>query len=252
MKRWMFVVSGFILACSVTSSAHATAIRSWWATTAVADSYGSSGGHAFYFFDSNLPGAKRFVFDGLGRFDEIDNDMNGTYDEAHLYGTVVSTSGSHPHRKWDVDVWFVASGPGVDSPKKELSSTAYSENGGPVDTDTWRYYTMVTSGLKNSVLTGLDYNSGLTFDLYALPLGNKAPFQIGIGANGKNINFGASSWFSYDVNGQDIFGNTPASGIQADINIDLLHAPEPGTVMLFGVGLLGMVGYTWHRRKRAA
>ncbi len=33
--------------------------------------------------------------------------------------------------------------------------------------------------------------------LLQAPVGSMYPFQIGIGANGKNLHYGASSWFSY-------------------------------------------------------
>jgi hypothetical protein len=42
------------------------------------------------------------------------------------------------------------------------------------------------------------------------------------------------------------------SGQVTSFNATLLPQPEPGTLLLFGTGLLGMFGYGWRRRKQAA
>jgi hypothetical protein len=43
-----------------------------------------------------------------------------------------------------------------------------------------------------------------------------------------------------------------AGGQATSFNATLLPNPEPGTLLLFGTGLLGMFGYGWRRRKQAA
>jgi hypothetical protein len=65
--------------------------------------------------------------------------------------------------------------------------------------------------------------------------------QLGIGANAKSaIDFGASSWlqaYELDADG-DRLGNSLLS--HWDMNIKLVPVPEPATLVLFGIGLLGL------------
>lgn len=163
-----------------------------------------SDGHALW-----LPGiGTDFVFvSGPGSFTE---DSDGT---ARLFGTV--RSASHPTKGFEVDVTLTgrASTPPPGSPKKELKSAAYVESGGPVDTSTWHYYT----GLMGT-LTGIDSYDGASIDLTL----TGAAFQVGEGANGKNLLFGAASWFDWDVTAQPSTGPTLQTTGQGDINIDLI------------------------------
>ena len=64
-------------------------------------------------------------------------------------------------------------------------------------------------------------------------------FQFGNGANAKNPNeFGASAWI-----------NTSKTGAgHWDLNVSLVAVPEPSTIALFGLGLLGM-GFARRRKK---
>jgi len=69
----------------------------------------------------------------------------------------------------------------------------------------WKYYTIQSDGLEleNVIDTG-DHAR-----LWSYPIDGTKPFQIGDGANGKNNNFGASGWISFEhVIGSMIFGNT--------------------------------------------
>lgn len=104
------------------------------------------------------------------------------------------------------------------SPKKDLKDCAYEEDGGPVDTDTWYYYTSYTGTLTG---TG-DYAGAL---LTIVPTG--PAFQVGVGANNKNLKFGASSWFIWTVVTQPTVGDPlPVTG-QGDFNIDIGDCPSP-------------------------
>lgn len=61
------------------------------------------------------------------------------------------------------------------------------------------------------------------------------------------INAGPSLAYSYSLltdlsPGSFIFADDPETGF----------VPEPGTFMLFSIGIIGMIGYGWRRRKKAA
>ncbi|HEY0514519.1 MAG TPA: SdrD B-like domain-containing protein [Thermoanaerobaculia bacterium] len=172
----------------------------------------SSGGQAFWFpgivtdlvFTPN-PGG--FVINGDGT--------------AHLTGSVRSVS--DPTKGFTVDVQFsgfTTTAPSG-SPKKELQSSAYSENGGPVNTATFAYFTAYTG-----TLTGTGSYAGAV-----ITISRTGPaFQIGVGANGKNINFGGSGWFLWTVTSQPTSGNNLQTTGQGDINIDLDDCGTLGSV----------------------
>ena len=164
-----------------------------------------------------------FVFTnatGLGTFTE---NANGT---ATLIGMVVSET--HPNRGWNLNVTLSGKTnnalPG--SPKKELTGSSYSENGGPIDTSTWHYYGEDTNGDSTfmgnfiGVLEGKGLYEGAT--LYLTGFG--ANFQVGEGANGKE----QPSWsvwmvflgcaLSQPTNTRIMLRNSPNHG---DFNIDL-------------------------------
>ncbi|HTQ80697.1 MAG TPA: hypothetical protein VMM92_11920, partial [Thermoanaerobaculia bacterium] len=148
------------------------------------------------------------VFNPNGSFVEL---SDGT---ARITGTLVSSS--HPTQGFQVDFelgGFSGETP-VGSPKKELASSAYINNGGPVDPSTWYFYTQFTGTL---IGTGDFAGASLTFV-------NTGPaFQVGIGANGKNLNFGASAWLKWTVKSQPTHGTAfPVTG-QGDINVDIFN-----------------------------
>eukprot|EP01111_Echinosteliopsis_oligospora_P003812 TRINITY_DN15_c0_g1_i12.p1 TRINITY_DN15_c0_g1~~TRINITY_DN15_c0_g1_i12.p1 ORF type:complete len:754 (+),score=252.09 TRINITY_DN15_c0_g1_i12:1207-3468(+) len=95
------------------------------------------------------------------------------------------------------------------TPHKELPSSSYKENGGSIDTSLWRYYQLTSASIECPTFS----TSIATYEGMDL--------QVGYGANGKNVNFGASAWFEYNntANGQII-----DRGI-LDINVDLICGP---------------------------
>jgi len=124
-------------------------------------------------------------------------------------------------RGFEVDVTFTGrtdvrmSG----SPKKELSRNAYSNRGGPVNIDTWWYYQDL-----NGTLTGLP---GGIYEGAVIKITRRGPnFQLGMGANGKNINMGAATWLNWKVIQQPTNGPTIPNG-KGDFNLDLNPCPEP-------------------------
>ena len=163
--------------------------------------YGGSGAHSFW-----LPGIDAdLVFDPAGSFVE---NGDGT---ARLTGTVHSTA--NPSHSFTVDVQlsgFSAATPSG-SPHLELNSNAYVSNGGPINPANWTYYQ--TWG---GTLTGTGGYAGATISFVRAG----PSFQIGTGANGKNLNFGASGWLNWTVTHQPNQGSLQTTG-QGDVNIDL-------------------------------
>ena len=141
---------------------------------------------------------------------------------ATLTGTIYRAS--HPTWLFDANVTFSGRvDPGAygyapaGSPKRELAPNAYVELGGPVDTNAWRYY-QATSGR----LTGAGALSGALIDLSRMG----PAFQVGVGANGKNVKHGASGWLDVRVKTQPTTGIClPWCGLQGDINIDTAECP---------------------------
>lgn len=109
--------------------------------------------------------------------------------------------------------------PGPDSPKLDLHPDAYIQNGGPVDPATWYYYEDFSG-----TLMGFGLYEGALLEIIRFG----PAWQIGVGANGKNDNFGASAWFTWSVIQQPFNTSFPVAG-QGDFNIDIFVC-EPSTV----------------------
>lgn len=145
-----------------------------------------------------------FRFVSGGQFEER---ADGT---ARLSG--VLQNDVDPLNRWDVVIDFGGrmvpmspAFPPAGSPKKELSASKYVENGGVVDPATWHYYQTIVGRL-----VGLDDNAGVELELV-----RRGPaFQVGVGANGKNTNYGGSGWLDVVEIG------TGAKSV-GDINVDM-------------------------------
>ncbi len=166
-----------------------------------------SGGHAIW-----LPGiGTDFVFDASGSFIER---VDGT---AHLSGVISRKSDDDDcflvdvemsSRKSPGDAGYAPAG----SPKTELGAAAYLENGGTVDTGTWHYYEVV-----NGTLTGCKDYAGAKLDVTRAG----PAFQVGFGANGKNVRYGGSGWLNVTTVSSPKQGPTFPQTLQGDINVDL-------------------------------
>lgn len=169
--------------------------------------YGGNGGHAFW-----LPGiGTDFVFEPGAVFVERGD---GT---AHLSGTLRRTASATQRFETVVELaGRVDPGqpayPPTDSPKKELLSSAYVENGGPIDTATWHYYTST-----DGVLVGLDDYAGARIEFTRMG----PSFQVGLGASGKNLAFGASGWLNAAIVAHPTNGPSFALTSHPDININV-------------------------------
>ncbi len=140
---------------------------------------------------------------------------------ARLTGTLRSVS--DPTKSFTVDVSFsgLTNVAPSGSPKKELQSSAYSENGGPINTATWSYYTAFTG-----TLTGTGSYAGAV-----ITIARTGPaFQIGVGADGKNLHYGGSGWFLWTVTHQPTVGTSFTTTGQGDIDIDLDDCSTLGSV----------------------
>ena len=155
---------------------------------------------------SSATGAN-FVFnaDG-GHFDQF---ADGT---ARLHGTVVNTINAS--EEFVVDLWF----------KNKADWSAWSALGRNYKNDLllacavenhtdWTYYEMVD---EFSTLTGAGALTGTDLYLQHMPSSLYFGFQIGVGANNKNCEFGMSGWFTYE----GFVGAEAVSG-HGDVNVDL-------------------------------
>lgn len=79
-------------------------------------------------------------------------------------------------------------------------------------------------------------------DLWSFPTNLSKPFQVGVGANQKNSNMGATGWLGFKHGG--LTRQSPSS----DILIDLTPVPEPSTVAMLATGVVPAVVF-WSRRR---
>ncbi|QDV04679.1 hypothetical protein Poly30_01720 [Planctomycetes bacterium Poly30] len=168
----------------------------------------TSGDHGFYF-----PGiGTDFVFEGPAPFVE---NPDGT---ARLTGEIYRPN--EPHKRFRVEVDFsgrvdpgMANHPPTDSPKLELKTPYYISSGGMIDPSTWRYYETFSGRAY-----GLDAFAGA--ELYYERMGPS--FQVGPGASGKNVDYGASGWMDVQIVQQPTNGPQLVipPGFHGDINVN--------------------------------
>ena len=173
---------------------------------AESSAFNNSGGHALW-----IPGvAPDLVFYKLGKLVEY---SDGT---AVLSGEVRSASRTDRGFKVEVRMSGRTDVAPTGSPKLELMSSAYAPSG-TVDPSAWYYYTSYTA-----TLTGVGAFEGAVLDVT-----QRGPaWQLGLGANNKNLEFGGSAWLSFTTVQQPSTGATlPASG-EGDFNLSLV-CPAP-------------------------
>ncbi|NNF17401.1 MAG: hypothetical protein HKN70_11695 [Gammaproteobacteria bacterium] len=205
-----------ILGLCFSISANASSVlNSYEVSAAVSDPTYHGGGHQHALY---LPAfASDMVFETGSRF-EIFSDGTGML-------TASAYSLSNTDLMFDVILTFsgLTETAGSMGPKKELQSHAYLENGGPVDTTTWFYFASWTGHLIGD---GEAAEIDLTLE------GRGAPFQWGIGANGKNVEFGGSGWFyAYRQDGSRMTG---------DFNLNAQPVPIPASLPFMIVALASL------------
>ena len=216
----------------------------WDAVEAVSDAYYGPGNHHALWMVGLVGGghARDWFFDAeSGRF--VYDDSTGI---ARLSGSIFNETDTG--LSGDIGFDFQQN-PLGGKPKQELVDGAYTENGGPVDTSTWRNF-----DTTDGSFTGTGALAGLIIDYRQRPAldpddPGRHRGQLGLGASGKNIDFGLSSWFYWSVSGcVDDSGNdgcaplglTLTSQDIGDININLV--PLPAAFWLFGSALVGLCG----------
>ena len=164
----------------------------------------------------------RYVFSPPGTFTENANNT------ATLTGHVESTI--HPGYGWDINFTFTGyttTAPCSTMPMLELEPSCYVPpygTGGPVDPATWHYYTTFTGTLTG---TGNYAGGQLTVTSFM-----NCP-QVGDGASGKNIDYGASGWFEWEVVSQPTnpafhLKSSTTAGRHGDINFNCVGGqPRP-------------------------
>ncbi|EFA76652.1 prespore protein [Heterostelium album PN500] len=184
-------------------------------TSAQLDQFGPAvGGSAITFADPNVPGGFT-TYNFVGNNGNLANNGN----QITITGVISPADGSSVPT-WDVKMVFNKQASGT--PKKELKPNAYAPQG-PVDPNTWQYYAIDPA--QSSFVGHGGSVDGVTMNL--------TPFdgmllQVGVGANGKNVNNGLSGWFScsFSRNGQVFYTSTQV----VDINVDMsCRATQPPT-----------------------
>ncbi|MEM1178476.1 MAG: SdrD B-like domain-containing protein [Acidobacteriota bacterium] len=171
--------------------------------------YNSNGDHALW-----LPGiAKDLVFLDAGQFVEF---SDGT---ATITGTAYRASDFSKGFEVEVQLSGRTDDAPGGSPKQELHWSAYAPDG-PIDPDTWYYYTDFSA-----TLSGVGDWEGAVLDV--TPRG--PAWQMGVGANNKNLDFGASAWLYYTVVQQPTTGVTLEATGQGDFNLSLVCPQVAGT-----------------------
>lgn len=216
MKKLTTLCGMAILLLCAHQHAGATTIAAQYnASAAVSDLtyYSHNHNHALY-----LPGfATDLVFQPGALFTQF---VDGTG-----ILTAQAFSLSAPANGFDVVLHFsglVATSP-TNNPKRELLDNAYSENGGPVDVETWFYYQTWQGTLSG---TGDFAGSELTL------VARGPAFQWGIGASGKNVEFGGSGWFTAMLTGGGEY--------TGDFNLNAQPVPLPAGLPLLVSAMVGM------------
>ncbi len=209
------------------------------AKEAFCDSYGRvcGDGYAFKINNKNIRGGKTeskefTIVDNFG-FLNVDDSNNA----------VLMARISNGVKTYDVYAEFndLSSTP-VTNPKKQLKGKAYTEKGGPVDTNTWQYTgNTSTAGWSGYLLDEGTLNDGFqpadkdaaTFEFSLINSG----FQIGEGANNKNIFFGASAQLQFF----DAINGRKRGGGSLNIDLNPQPVPLPDSLPLFLSATAGLV-----------
>ncbi len=198
-----------------------------------------------------------FLFEEPGRLNVYDD---GT---ASLTGVIYNKGSnqgiSNENKKWDVDIKFNLVEDYEGGLKNPTGNTGVSNQ---YAYDNWSFWEFA----EGSVLTGMGDYEGSEINLYnrAFDQANRAEFlesgkdpkvrgQLGIGANDKNGDLGFSVWFGYNGNvGDTTYTNdSDQNWTKSDINVKLTAVPEPATMSLMSLGMMGLGASVLKRKKES-
>jgi len=147
-----------------------------------------------------------------------------------------------------------------------LANTPFDENGEPLGGASagLSYGYFASTSLQENFGNSLSGATTISFDVHFL-WGQKVTINLGIAAAANTAfkDFSQSADFSHTVRVgsfefRDQFGN-PVTDVTVDAGsgvnpfvTDTAAVPEPGSLTMFGIGVVGLLGYARHRRKQAA
>lgn len=160
-------------------------------------------GHALWLKNNIFPGSSTdFLFEEGADF-QHNQDGTGT-----ITGILYNTN--NPTDKWRVE-FFMSEGRTWEEwsalgrsykDEKNLAGDNYKD---------WLYF--IEDPSQVSQLIGMEDNAGKTLEITHMPADYKYGFQLGVGANSKNADYGFAGWFFYSWDGVNYH--------QGDFNLDL-------------------------------
>ncbi len=236
--------------------------------------------HAFWFSGLKKEGLAdntHFLFDEAGRLNVYDD---GT---ATLTGVIYQKGPnqdiSNTNKKWDVDLKFnLVENYSGGIKDVGLNGMGFNNNDEKKQYahENWSFWTLD----EGSVLTGMGEYQGSEIFLHNRAFGKndedkkytslaqfeedgktsedfKVRGQLGIGANDKNGDLGFSYWYGYtgDVtkNGETTSydANSHKDLTMSDINVKLTKVPEPATMSLMSLGMIGLGASVLKRKQQS-
>ena len=142
----------------------------------------------------------------------------------HVVGTAFVSEGGascdvdFSDSEWNIDMWFRPLKEGENPVPK--SPNHFDPDPSPEDIENWIYFKMDEGTITNAN----DANMIATL----IPMDNNYGFQIGIGANDMNMEFGGSYWFDYTSVNFPNADNQRARRGDINVNMDKIECPPGG------------------------